>query len=44
LSKYGVKIYPPFGWWRKVSYFVLRLKSRYNPNKFKCYIVKNNKD
>ncbi|MDR2821565.1 MAG: glycosyltransferase family 2 protein [Mycoplasmataceae bacterium] len=44
LTKYGVKIYPPFGWWRKFTYYVLRLRSRYNPNKFKCYIVKKDQE
>jgi hypothetical protein len=37
LDKYGVKFYAPFGWWRKFTFVFLRLKDRYNVNKFKFY-------
>jgi hypothetical protein len=41
LNKYNVKFSTPYGWWRKITYFVLRLKSRYNVNKFKMYVDKD---
>jgi hypothetical protein len=40
LNKYNIEIRAPYGWWKATTYFLLRLKKRYDLSKYLIYVKK----